>query len=178
MKTLEQIEAERMSRRQALGRIGFLAGASAVAALTSDELFRKVGAEMQRRAGDNKIADQVAKEFQAAGIALAVETPCDGCGNCTPSANIVCLVCNGGCNDTGGANKKRPCKKCSSVSSSCGTCCTNYNSGVVNCTSTYPPPSQENLDCMQTVTNGLTSCLKNNNCNSNPGTGCGTCGCG
>ena len=70
-KSLEQIEAEKLSRRVALGRIGFLAGASAVAALTSDELLRKVGAEMQRRAGDNKVVNQVAKEFQGAGIAVA-----------------------------------------------------------------------------------------------------------
>jgi hypothetical protein len=70
-KTLEQIEAERMSRRQALGRIGFLAGASAVAAMTSDELLRLVGREMQKRAGDNEIAETVAKEFQNVGMARA-----------------------------------------------------------------------------------------------------------
>lgn len=79
-KTLEQIEAERLSRRQALGRIGFLAGASAIAALTSDELLRKVGAEMQKRAGDNQIANQVAKELQAAGVANATGTV--ACANC------------------------------------------------------------------------------------------------
>lgn len=74
-KTLEQIEAEKLSRRAALGRIGFLAGASAVAALTSDELLRKVGAEMQRRAGNNKVVNQVSKELQASGVALADGQP-------------------------------------------------------------------------------------------------------
>jgi hypothetical protein len=96
-KTLEQIEAERLSRRQALGRIGFLAGASAIAALTSDELLRKVGAEMQKRAGDNKVADQVAKELQAAGMANAVGVPpCDpelGFDICPPT-------CCESCSDT------------------------------------------------------------------------------
>ena len=70
-KTLEQINAEAMSRRQALGRIGFLAGATAVAALTSDDLTRLVGREMQKRAGDNKIVTQVAKELQASGVTNA-----------------------------------------------------------------------------------------------------------
>jgi hypothetical protein len=87
-KTLEQIEAERLSRRQALGRIGFLAGMSAVAALTSDDLLRKVGVEMQKRAGDNKTVNAVAKELQAAGVAQAVVSPClAACG----SAEMACL---------------------------------------------------------------------------------------
>jgi hypothetical protein len=69
--TLARLEQEKMTRRQALGRLGFLAGAAAVSALTVDELTRKVGQEMSRRAGDNKIVAQVAKEFENAGIANA-----------------------------------------------------------------------------------------------------------
>jgi hypothetical protein len=69
---LAQFEKEKLSRRQALARIGFQAGAAAIAALTADELLRKVGKEMQRRAGDNKVAQQVAKEFVNAGVANAV----------------------------------------------------------------------------------------------------------
>jgi hypothetical protein len=113
-KTLEQIEAERLSRRQALGRIGFLAGASAVAALTSDELLRKVGAEMQKRAGDNQIANAVAKEFQNAGVAFATipvgfscscdqSTPpqerwwyCASCGATNPTGFWPALDCTPG----------------------------------------------------------------------------------
>ncbi|MGC4046327.1 MAG: hypothetical protein QM758_21260 [Armatimonas sp.] len=86
-KTLEQIETERMNRRQALGRIGFLAGMSAVAAMTSDELLRRVGHEIQKRSSDGQIINAVAKEFQSAGVVLAdtphktringVTSPCD-----------------------------------------------------------------------------------------------------
>ena len=74
-KSTAQIEAEKMSRRQVLGRVGFLAGAAAVAALTTDDLARLVGREMQKRAGDNKVINQVAKEFQNAGIAIAQGPP-------------------------------------------------------------------------------------------------------
>ncbi|WP_395089076.1 hypothetical protein [Armatimonas sp.] len=76
---LAQFEKEKLSRRQALARFGFQAGAAAVAALTADDLLRKVGKEMQRRAGDNKIALQVAKEFQEAGIAFATPPTCEDC---------------------------------------------------------------------------------------------------
>jgi hypothetical protein len=68
---LAQMEKEKLTRRQALARFGFQAGAAAVAALTADELLRKVGTEMQRRAGDNRVAQQVAKELNGAGVAFA-----------------------------------------------------------------------------------------------------------
>ncbi len=68
---LAQFEKEKLSRRQALARIGFQAGAAAIAALTADELLRKVGKEMQRRASDNKVAQQVAKELEQSGVASA-----------------------------------------------------------------------------------------------------------
>jgi len=76
-------EREKLTRRQSLARFGFLAGAAAVAALTTDDLARMVGKELQKRAGDNRIVGQVAKELQAAGIAEAKTTP----GPCTDFAN-------------------------------------------------------------------------------------------
>jgi hypothetical protein len=77
---LAKFEAEKMSRRKMLGRFGFTAAAVAVASLTSDDLLRKVGVEMQKRAGDNKIANQVAKELQNAGVAnAAARPPCNYC---------------------------------------------------------------------------------------------------
>jgi hypothetical protein len=93
---LEKLEREKMTRRQALGRIGFLAGASAVAALTSDELTRLVGKEMQRRAGDSKVVAQVAKEFENAGVASAAGRP--ACYQCYAyeyfgSNNVVTSQC-------------------------------------------------------------------------------------
>lgn len=87
---LAQMEKEKLTRRQALARFGFQAGAAAVAALTADDLLRAVGKEMQQRAGNNKIAQQVATEFQNAGVAHAVtaarthpwEWPVPVSGNC------------------------------------------------------------------------------------------------
>jgi hypothetical protein len=72
---LAQFEKEKLTRRQALARFGFQAGAAAVAALTADELLRKVGTEMRKRAGDNRVAQQVASEFQKAGTASALAIP-------------------------------------------------------------------------------------------------------
>lgn len=83
-KSLEQIEQERLTRRQALRKLGFGAGLSAFMLLGVDDLARMVGAEMQKRAGDSKVANQIAKEFQSAGVALASPsgsggTICDHC---------------------------------------------------------------------------------------------------
>ena len=44
---------------------------AAFALFSMDDLARMVGKAMQQRAGDNRIAGQLAKEFQQAGIALA-----------------------------------------------------------------------------------------------------------
>lgn len=108
---LAQLEKEKLSRRQALARFGFQAGAAAVAALTADELLRKVGTEMRKRAGDNKVAQQVAKEFSNAGVAsaLAVKKPGDEgfqpdvcitgpcIFNCYVNNAFTCVACTGLC---------------------------------------------------------------------------------
>lgn len=94
---LAQFEKEKLSRRQALARFGFQAGAAAVAALTADDLLRKVGKEMQRRAGDNKVAQQVAKEFERAGIASAAIPdicPPGCCDNCYCQYQRALKVCD------------------------------------------------------------------------------------
>ena len=93
---LAQFEKEKLSRRQALARIGFQAGAAAIAALTADELLRKVGVEMRKRAGDNKVAQQVAKEFVNAGVASALP-PCNGCGTCIQTKGYYCQGCAPNC---------------------------------------------------------------------------------
>jgi hypothetical protein len=64
-------EQQAMTRRQALGRLGFLAGAAAVAALGVDDLTRLVGRKMERMTGDNETARKVAQEFSNAGVAFA-----------------------------------------------------------------------------------------------------------
>jgi hypothetical protein len=90
---LAQFEKEKLSRRQALARIGFQAGAAAIAALTADELLRKVGIEMRKRAGDNKVAQQVAKEFQQAGVASALP-PAPTCAHCCRQWCADIVFCN------------------------------------------------------------------------------------
>lgn len=61
--------------------LGFQSGAAA--ALTADDLFRKVGAEMRKRAKDNQVAQQVAKELERAGVAEAAAAtgPVQWCGS-------------------------------------------------------------------------------------------------
>jgi hypothetical protein len=130
---LAEFQAQKMTRRQALGRFGFLAGAAAVAALSVDELTRLAGNEMSRRATGNKAVEQVAKEFQNAGVAHAL--PCyaldeEGnplydpqgnplpCGYHPPSAELpvscVGIVVGDWCKDPakGGHGPGDPCKHC------------------------------------------------------------------
>jgi hypothetical protein len=108
---LAQMEKEKLTRRQALARFGFQAGAAAVAALTADELLRKVGKDMQRRAGDNKVAQQVAKELSNAGVvSAAAATPF--CEN-KPSGLAGCL----------GADTGPYCRSHNGNISDCRKCC-------------------------------------------------------
>lgn len=90
-KSPEQIERERLTRRQALRKFGFGAGLSTFLLLGVDDLARMVGAKMQQMAGDNQVANQIAKEFQSAGIALASGP--SGCHN-GPSGGT-CTGCDG-----------------------------------------------------------------------------------
>ncbi len=78
-KSAEQIEQERLTRRQALRKLGFGAGLSAIMLLGADDLARMVGRRLQQMEGDNKVAEQIAKEFRSAGVAFASGpsgTPC------------------------------------------------------------------------------------------------------
>ncbi|MGC4045793.1 MAG: hypothetical protein QM758_18540 [Armatimonas sp.] len=119
---LAAFEKEKLSRRSALGRLGFLAGAAAVTALTSDELLRKVGERLSQFSGDSDVARQVAREFQAAGVALASPSdPCSGCfSGCTNTVGFQCQPCSMSC---GSNTAKHIPKNCSSNSSSCNECC-------------------------------------------------------
>lgn len=138
-KSLEQIEQERLTRRQALRKLGFGAGLSAFMLLGVDDLARIVGAEMQKRAGDNQIANQIAKEFQSAGIALASGSP--GCYNgpsggtctgCTSQSSIddCCLNSpdpNQCCVNVGYAQK--PNDYYQTQHNTCASCCAAMHSG-------------------------------------------------
>ncbi len=88
--TAQRVEQEKMTRRAALRKLGFGAGFAAFALLGVDDFARMVGQRMERMAGDNKVAMQVAQEFQSAGIALAsgpyYVVPCQS--HCTKQEKI------------------------------------------------------------------------------------------
>ena len=129
---LAQFEKEKLTRRQALAKFGFQAGAAAVAALTADELLRKVGKEMQRRAEDNKVAQQVAKEFQQAGVAFAESGCYSACTvaransilySCTPLTGQAYISCCTGAYVTWcKCIKNNNCPEASSMPAQCSSC--------------------------------------------------------
>jgi hypothetical protein len=95
---LEQFEKEKLTRRQALARFGFQAGATLVATLTADDLLRAVGKEMKQRAGDNKVAQQVAKELSNAGMVSAVDiSQIKRCQNARDGEAAVCWAAKQSC---------------------------------------------------------------------------------
>ena len=77
----QRFERERLTRRQALRKFGITAGVATFAMFSVDDLARMVGNAMQQRVGDNKIAGQIAQEFQQAGVAFASVSPslCTAC---------------------------------------------------------------------------------------------------
>ena len=90
-----KFERERLSRRQALKKLGMTSAMAAFALFSVDDLARMVGKTMQQRAGDNKVAEQVAKELQRAGVTLAdgppVTPPYGPCPETYCICNDTCL---------------------------------------------------------------------------------------
>ena len=103
----EKFERERLSRRQALKRFGMTSAMATFAMFSVDDLARMVGKAMQQRAGDSKIAGQIAREFQSAGVALASGPsvscgyPCQYCGTVfameTGNLNDCQIACDNCC---------------------------------------------------------------------------------
>jgi hypothetical protein len=142
---LAQFEKEKLTRRQALARFGFQAGAAAVAALTADDLLRAVGKEMRNRAGDNKVAQQVASEFEKAGMAHALAIPvCDENGGCTA---CITALRNYNHQHCGG-----PVQICEAKTNNCITMCAD-----VNCN----PDDEENKN-MSAFIACIKECAKSN----------------
>lgn len=135
----EKFERERLTRRQALKRFGMTAGMAAFAMFSVDDLAHIVGKAMQQRAGDNKVASQVAEEFQQAGIAFAGGTsnPCyssNPSGSlCTP--NCDCSGCNPNALNSCCSGSNYPfvcCAKSSQKASCCGYVVNQINPGGDN----------------------------------------------
>ncbi len=83
---LARHEAEKMSRRAVLAKVGLRFGAAVIAAISVDDLTRAVTASIARSNKDNVVAQQVANEFKNAGVAFAdvsasgacFDDPCNG----------------------------------------------------------------------------------------------------
>ena len=78
----ERFERERLSRRQALKRFGMTSAMATFAMFSVDDLAHMVGKAMQQRAGDNKLVGRIAREFESAGIAMAVGPSGPHCQHC------------------------------------------------------------------------------------------------
>jgi len=102
----ERFERERLSRRQALKRFGMTSAMATFALFSVDDLARMVGKAVEQRAADNKVVEQVAKEFQKAGIAMADLGP--GGSNGSGGSSAMCGGTGGACSGAcaGGASCK------------------------------------------------------------------------
>lgn len=132
--TAQKVEQERITRRSALRKLGFGAGLAAFSLLGVDDFARMVGQRMERMAGDNKVATQVAREFQQAGIALASPNPSNPCPDCTPECGCACKDCTSACTCQGQICENR-CPKGSAGDICRGRCGTT----VTNCSLNCPP---------------------------------------
>ena len=104
-----------------LKRFGMTSAMAAFALFSVDDLARMVGKAMQQRAGDNRIAGQLAKEFQQAGIALA---------DLPPSYYQIGINCKYNHNSYGG--NASSCSDCVTAG-----CATYYGSGSVDTNCNY-----------------------------------------
>ena len=102
-----RFENERMTRRGALRKFGFMAGMAVFATLSVDDLARIAAKKMQDNEATKGIGDTLAKEFRAAGVALANDDPgnpnsylgtCIGCTPyCEPDEDYDCVDCLDAC---------------------------------------------------------------------------------
>lgn len=67
----EKLDAERLSRRAALRRIGMVSGMAVLGTLTIDDLARVSAKKLQQNELTRGIGDSLAKDFRNAGVAFA-----------------------------------------------------------------------------------------------------------
>jgi len=66
-----KLEDERMSRRQALRKMGILSGVAVLALVSVDDLARLAAKQLAAHSGDSEVAGSVAKSLRSAGVAFA-----------------------------------------------------------------------------------------------------------
>lgn len=95
-----------------LKKFGVTSAMATFAMFSVDDLAHMVGKALQQQAGDNKIAGQIAHEFQQAGVAFASPSSpdphCQGCMDTKNARRLACIQANGYCNSGESAAGKNP----------------------------------------------------------------------
>lgn len=68
---LAKREADKMTRRAALAKVGMRTGMAIFAAFSIDDLARKTAQVLSQQSQDNAVVDKVARELHGAGVAFA-----------------------------------------------------------------------------------------------------------
>ena len=101
---LAKHEAEKMSRRAVLAKVGLRFGAAVIAAMSVDDLTRAVTKSIARSNRDSAVAQQVANEFKNAGVAFAADRICAHCTSQYDMDIESCKQFYQGCINTPGAD--------------------------------------------------------------------------
>ena len=143
----QKFERERLTRRQALKKFGMTSAMATFALFSVDDLARMVGAAMERQAKNSKIAEQVAKEFEAMGVASAYpsytnnDPNCVGCGSTKDAKDTAARTVLGNCNDNCQTNPTL------AVPDPCGCLCQNAKSVLAACVEAQGCCAKYNCDC-------------------------------
>ena len=72
---LAKREAQKLTRRAALAKMGVRGAMAIFAAFSVDDLARMVAKKMEQRAGENAAVDEVARQLHNAGVSFAAVRP-------------------------------------------------------------------------------------------------------
>ena len=165
----EQLEADKMTRRAALKKMGLTTGFALFGMFAVDDLARMTMTRLQQMHLHNEVVSTVAKEFKNVGVAFANppkhSSPCYGCGyHCTEDPDWICESCgflkcgtrkkrvprpctrNSGCAGCGSGTDTGKCCGGGAVNNQvCTQCCQNVFSGPLDglalrdCVTQCPP---------------------------------------
>ena len=93
-----KFDHDRMTRRQALRKLGIGSGMTVALLLGADDVLRMVGKKLQQRHDENEVVNTVAKELRATGVAFAQASPWSSyggpCGAFAAGLSAACADCN------------------------------------------------------------------------------------
>ena len=138
---LAKHEAEKMSRRAVLAKVGLRFGLAALAAFSVDDLARQATAAIALRAKDNAVAQQVAKEFRNAGVAFATDSKTATKLACDPPVSGGCIGCSNNSLASccqGDAKKVYYCNVCAyACTGACMAGCIGFDQCFAGCLANY-----------------------------------------